>query len=338
MSEWYIALPVTVLLITLSAFFVIIEFALLAARRNRLEETVETSRSSRAALRSLNELTLMLAGAQLGITMVTFALGAITKPWVHYAMMPLFEWMNIPLAIADVIAFILALFIVTFLHLVIGEMAPKSWAIAHPETALRAISIPARGFINLMRPLLQWINKMANALVRKAGETPIDRAAAGGYDADTLRALVEHSHSTGALDELSATQINSIIELEKTTLSDALGNSSTAPIALGATATAADVQAAAKRSGHLRVLIDAPSHPAPNVIHVRDTLGAHPEEEASKWSRPILTLPESTTMQDALEVMRAQNEQIAAVVDSAEKVIGVITWDHILRYVWPAKA
>lgn len=89
MTEWYVVLPATILLIALSAFFVIIEFALLAARRNRLEETVETSRSSRAALRSLNELTLMLAGAQLGITMVTFALGAITKPWVHYALMPL---------------------------------------------------------------------------------------------------------------------------------------------------------------------------------------------------------------------------------------------------------
>lgn len=218
MTEWYVVLPATILLIALSAFFVIIEFALLAARRNRLEETVETSRSSRAALRSLNELTLMLAGAQLGITMVTFALGAITKPWVHYALMPLFEWARIPLVMADVIAFILSLFIVTFLHLVIGEMAPKSWAIAHPETALRTIAIPARGFINLFRPLLQWINKMANDLVRKVGETPVDRAAAGGYDTDTLHALIEHSRETGALDQQSAAQISGIIKLDKITV------------------------------------------------------------------------------------------------------------------------
>ena len=121
MNEWYIALPVTILLIVLSGFFVIIEFSLLATRRHRLEETAETSAASRAALRNLNELTIMLAGAQLGITVCTFALGAITKPWVHHALLPVFELLPIPVVAADVIAFILALFIVTFLHLVIGD-------------------------------------------------------------------------------------------------------------------------------------------------------------------------------------------------------------------------
>src|SRR5699024_9419386 len=86
------------------------------------------------------------------------------------------EALGLPLGIADVVAFIIALFIVTFLHLVIGEMAPKSWAITHPETALQLIAIPARGFIWLFRPLLEWINHMANLLVRKAGEEPVDRA------------------------------------------------------------------------------------------------------------------------------------------------------------------
>ncbi|BAF54251.1 CNNM domain-containing protein [Corynebacterium glutamicum] len=334
MTEWYVVLPATILLIALSAFFVIIEFALLAARRNRLEETVETSRSSRAALRSLNELTLMLAGAQLGITMVTFALGAITKPWVHYALIPLFEWARIPLVMADVIAFILSLFIVTFLHLVIGEMAPKSWAIAHPETALRTIAIPARGFINLFRPLLQWINKMANALVRKVGETPVDRAAAGGYDTDTLHALIEHSQETGALDQQSAAQISGIIKLEKITVGQTLTAS---PFTHSASATVAEVQAAAQRSGSLRVLIDAPSHLFPHVIHVRDTLGASPDEKASKWSRPILTVSETDTLHQALENMREHNEQISAVLSADGKtVLGVITWDHILKYLWPA--
>ncbi|ANE03763.1 CNNM domain-containing protein [Corynebacterium crudilactis] len=341
MNEWYIVLPVTVLLIVLSAFFVIIEFALLAARRNRLEETVETSRSSRAALRSLNELTLMLAGAQLGITVVTFALGAVTKPWVHHALMPLFEWAHIPLLAADIIAFILSLFIVTFLHLVIGEMAPKSWAIAHPETALRAIALPARGFINLLRPLLQWINKMANALVRKTGETPVDRAAAGGYDADTLFTLVEHSRSTGALDQQSAAQISGIIKLEKTTVGEALAHTDTAPITVSTSATVAEVQAAAKRSGQLRVLIDVPSGAIPHVVHVRDTLAAAEDEQAIQWSRPILSISADTTLQETLDMMRQHSEQIAAVISTeggSSAVLGVISWDILLGYMWPATA
>ncbi len=132
---------VTVTIIVLSAFFVIIEFSLLAARRHRLEESAETSVSSRAALRSLNELTVMLAGAQLGITACTFALGAVTKPAVHYALTPLFLAWQMPGWAADAAAFGLALVVVTFLHLVVGEMAPKSWAIAHPELSARTVAL-----------------------------------------------------------------------------------------------------------------------------------------------------------------------------------------------------
>lgn len=338
MTEWYIALPATVLLIVLSAFFVIIEFSLLAVRRNRLEETAETSAASRAGLRSLNELTVMLAGAQLGITICTFALGAVTKPWVHDALMPAFEVVGIPVVAADVIAFILALFIVTFLHLVIGEMAPKSWAIAHPESAVRAIALPARGFINVFRPLLSWINQIANRLVRAAGEEPVERAAARGYDADTLRMLVEHSRLSGTLDDVSASQIAGVIELEKTTVGEVIEAPDNNPTTLSATATVGDVHLAARTSGHLRVLLDDPSWKVPQVVHVRDTLLADKAAPAIGWSRPVLGLPATVTVREALEQMRAKNEQLAVVlsVNNGHTVRGVITWDYILRQLWPS--
>jgi len=91
MSNPWVVVAITVPLIALSAFFVVIEFALLGARRHRLEESAATSRSARAALRGVNELTLMLAGAQLGITVCTFALGAVTKPAVDKWLGPIFE-------------------------------------------------------------------------------------------------------------------------------------------------------------------------------------------------------------------------------------------------------
>lgn len=338
MTDWYIALPVTILLIVLSAFFVIIEFSLLAVRRNRLEETAETSASSRAALRSLNELTLMLAGAQLGITVCTFALGAITKPWVHDALMPAFEAVGIPLTVADLIAFILALFIVTFLHLVIGEMAPKSWAIAHPESAVRVIALPARGFINVFRPLLAWINRIANRLVEATGEHPVESAAARGYDAETLRMLIEHSRDIGSLDDDAATRITGVIELERATVGEAAAAPGNDPSTLPAAATVADVRRAARASGHLRVLLDDATWDVPRVVHVRDTLRADRQAAAYDWSRPALTLPETATIHQALERMRAENEQLAVVisVNNGHTVRGVITWDYILRQLWPS--
>ena len=176
MSDPWIVVAVTVVLIALSAFFVAVEFALLAAKRHRLEDAAATSRAARAALRSSSELTLLLAGSQLGITACTLALGAITKPAVHHWLTPLFEAWGAPLVLADVAGFVLALMIVTFLHLVVGEMAPKSWAIAHPETSATLLALPMRGFMLLTRPLLRALNSMANCACARWASSPPTRS------------------------------------------------------------------------------------------------------------------------------------------------------------------
>ncbi|UMG91624.1 CNNM domain-containing protein [Nocardioides sp. TF02-7] len=135
----------TAVIIAASAFFVAIEFALIAARKHRLEEAAPSSRAARAALRSSTELSVLLAGSQLGITVSVLALGAITKPAVHHWLTPVFEGWGAAYWLADVAGFVLALVVVTFLHLVVGEMAPKSWAIAHPERSATLLALPMRG-------------------------------------------------------------------------------------------------------------------------------------------------------------------------------------------------
>ena len=188
-SPWTILL-ITTVLIGSSAFFVAVEFALIAARRSRLEDAAATSASARAALRSASELSLLLAGAQLGITACTLLLGAITKPAVHYAITPWLGGLGAPSWAADVGGFMLALMIVTFLHLVIGEMAPKSWAIAHPERSSIMLAVPMRAFMFAFRPVLRTLNRMANWCVRKVGVEPVESAATG-QDPRGLRQLAE---------------------------------------------------------------------------------------------------------------------------------------------------
>lgn len=336
MEGWIFNLVVTILVIIASAFFVVIEFALLSVRRNRLEETAESSRASRAGLRSLNELTIMLAGAQLGITLATFILGAVTKPWVHHLLVPVLEALSLPYAIADVVAFILALFVVTFLHLVVGEMAPKSWAITHPETAMNLVAVPARGFIWMFRPLLVWINKMANELVRKAGEDPVDRAGAAGYDADTLRTLVEHSRATGAMDDAAADQITGVIELENASAGELAREHGSEVVPLPADATVGDLQELALRKDIMRVLVFAKGSRVPRVVHVRDSLLLDAETSVLEISRPALTVAGSTTVQHTLDHMRARNEQLV-VVGKADKdnAVWILTWDDIMGQLWP---
>lgn len=336
MQEWYIAGPLSLAIVVLSGFFVIIEFSLMGARRHRLEDTAETSAASRAALRSLNELTIMLAGAQLGITAATFALGAITKPWMHHLLMPGFAAVGISGGLADTIAFLVSLLLVTFLHLVVGEMAPKSWAIAHPELAVRVIALPARGFIWIFRPLLKWINLIANKLVAATGVQPVDRAGAQGYDTDTLRTLVQHSGQTGAMDQKSAQQISGVIELENSTVS-ALARAHGVEITpLPHDTTVRDVQEASRSMNRLRVVISDAESAVPRVVHVRDTLLQDPDSPAADVARPALSLAGSTKVQHAIEHMRALGEQIVVVGrGNNSESLWILNWDDIMGQLWP---
>ncbi len=331
MNGWMVAL-ITVVLIVASAFFVIVEFALLAVRRHRLEEEAGHSASARAALRGVNELTVMLAFAQLGITVCTFLLGAVTKPAIDYALSPVLTQWGLPSVVADITAFMLALIVVTFLHLVIGEMAPKSWAIAHPETAAKATGIAARALTWPLRPFLLWINRIANRLVKASGVEPVEKAAAGGQDADTIRQLVAHSRAAGTLDEQYSQPIAHAIELGTLTVGDVV-RSDAAPTAVSATATVAEVQEAARVSGHLRILVGSGAQS--RVAHVRDTLDAAPEVPASSIARDPLVVTPDDSAYEVLTRMRNTHAQLAIVVLDGD-LRGVVTLDDLLREILPS--
>jgi CBS domain containing-hemolysin-like protein len=330
-SQTWIVVIATVAIIALSAFFVAVEFALMAAKRHRLEDAAATSRSARAALRSSNELTLLLAGSQLGITICTLALGAITKPAVHHWLTPAFQAWGLPLWAADVAGFVLALVIVTFLHLVIGEMAPKSWAIAHPERSATLLALPMRAFMWATRPLLRALNSMANAVLRRVGVEPTDQVASG-QDPGGLLHLVEHSTNVGALDAGYSRQLTGALELETLTVADLLpdvASLTTVP----ADATVRDVQEATERTGHLRILVGAGDE-VRGVVHVRDTLGAAQEQTATALIRPVVTLAAHTPVYAALAQMRETSNHLAVVRDGAD-LVGVVTLSDVLRRLFP---
>ncbi|MEJ5915621.1 CNNM domain-containing protein [Pseudokineococcus sp. 1T1Z-3] len=332
-----VVVATTVGLVLASAFFVVVEFALLGSRRHRLEEAAGTSRSARAALRGVNELTVMLAGAQLGITACTFALGAVTKPAVDAWFSDLLGLTGMPGFVSGALAFGLSLVLVTFLHLVVGEMAPKSWAIAHPERSATIIGLPSRIVVWPFRPLLGWVNQVANRLVAATGVEPVERAAVGGRDAATIRHLVEHSAQVGTLEAAFREQIATAIDLQTLT-AGALAEGRKPPTAVGASATVGEVHAAALRSGHLRVLVGrgptGAEHPR-EVVHVRDTLLEPPERPARELAREALTVPADLPVHEALTRMRGASEQLALVVGPDDVPVGVITVSDVLARVLP---
>ena len=329
-SPW-VVVPVTVLIIALSGVFVAVEFALIAAKRHRLEDAAPRSRAARAALRNSAELTLLLAGSQLGITVCTLALGAITKPAVHHWLTPALESLGLPEVAADVAAFILALFIVTFLHLVIGEMAPKSWAIAHPERSATLLSIPMRGFMFLTRPLLRALNAWANALVRRVGVEPVENITTS-QNPDDLRKLVEHSISVGALDPRHAGPIEAALEMQTTPLRDLI-TSRVPPTQVPASATAGELRDATCTSGHLRILLNDGDRIV-GVVHVRDTLAQPDDAPVEPLARPVFTLDAGTLLHESLAAMRQTRNHLALVTENGQ-TLGVVTLADVLRKLFP---
>lgn len=323
------SLWLTVGLVAASAFFVAIEFALVAARRYRLEEAAETSAAARAALKSAKDLSLLLAGSQLGITLCVLGLGAFSKPAVEELLAPLFGGLNS--GVAGVLSFVLSLIVVTFLHLVVGEMAPKSWAIAHPERSATLLALPMRGFMVLTRPLLLALNGMANWCLRRCGVEPVDELGEG-RNSDDLRELVDHSASTGALDAERRDQILSALDLDRAPLREIVrprGEVSGVPAA----ASVEEIREAARTSGHLRLVVLDGERPV-GVVHVRDALSRPSEVTATDLMRPVATLDADIPIHDALRVMRERRNHLA-LVESGGELLGLVTLQDLLDRLLP---
>lgn len=337
MSNPWVVIAVTIVLIASSAFFVAVEFALIAARRHRLEDAAHSSRAARAALRSSAELPVLLAGSQLGITVCTLALGAVTKPAVHHWITPLVEKLGAPLWFADVAGFGLALIVVTFLHLVVGEMAPKSWAIAHPEKSATMLAIPMRAFMTVARPLLTALNGAANWCLRKVGVAPVDEVDAG-QDSAALRHLVEHSATAGTLDERYHGNLTSALELERLTVGDITAPNPT-PSAVAPAADIGDIQDMSRETGHLRLLV-CDGDDVVGVVHVRDSLTALPNTTAAELMRPVLRFASNTPVYEALHIMRESRSHLALVTtaDAGTVIVGLLTITDVLQRLLPAAA
>lgn len=325
MSNPWVVLAVTVVIIAASAFFVAIEFALLAAKRHRLEDAAHHSRAARAALRSSSELTVLLAGSQLGITLCVLALGATAKPAVHYALTPVFEGWGMPYWVADATGFVLALVVMTFLHLVVGEMMPKSWAIAHPERSATLLAIPMRGFMWFTRPVLTLLNNAANRCLVIVGVDPVETVATGS-NPDDLRHLVKHSAEVGALEAGYSRSLSRVLALRDLTVGDLL-RPGAAPTSVPPGVTVADVQAAAERSGHLRILVLEGTQ-VHGVVHVRETLVRDRHEGVADLVREPFFLDAATPVHEALAAMRDTSQHLA-VVRTAHGV-GVVTLADVL--------
>ncbi|MGW5054125.1 hemolysin family protein [Actinokineospora sp. NPDC004072] len=330
------SLAVSVLLLVANAFFVAAEFALVASKRHRLEEKAAAgSAAARAAVSGTRHLSLMLAGAQLGITLATLGLGALAKPAVAELLRPLFDLVGLSAGWAGAAAFVLAVALVVFLHMVVGEMAPKSWAISHPERSALLLALPFRAFTTVTKPLLVALNGMANATLRLVGVQPQDTVAQA-HGPDELRLLLRESHEHGLLPDQQARMLAGALDVRRLRVADVMAPRAEL-VTVAVDADAAAIEAASRDSGRSRLVVVDPARPDADplgLVHVREAVRAESagrRATARELMTEALVLPAERTAAEAVAVMRAQRAQVCLVRGGSGAVVGLAAMEDLLE-------
>ncbi len=208
---WEIIL--SILLLLANGFFVAAEFALVRVRASQLEILQqEGDKSAKRTLDVLHDIDAYLSAVQLGITFASLGLGWLAEPAVNKHLTHFIEWFELPIP-TDVIhgiSFVIAFTTVSFLHIVVGEIAPKSLAIAKPLEISRAVALPMQIFRVMVNPALIVLTATTNALLRLVKVNPVEAGHASGVSAEELRNIAQHSSADGMISKEQGTLLNNV--------------------------------------------------------------------------------------------------------------------------------
>ena len=322
-------------LLTINGFFVAAEFALLASRRSRMEAlAAEGNRAAVAALASLRQLSLTMAGAQLGITLASLALGAVAEPTIAHGLENLLGRTELPEGLARGLGFGFGLGIVVLAHVVVGELAPKSWAISHPERSALLLARPFRVFTVALRPAIFALNASANGIVRLLGRTPQNELALAHSPGD-LSLLLDESAAHGLLDEHQQTLLSRAIDLSELD-AEAVMVPRADIVAVDQAAGITELERLASTTGRSRIPVyDQQLDHLRGILHVKDLLaveaGDRSTTTASTLARPAMITPESRQVQELLVDMREQRQHVAIVIDEYGGVSGLVSMEDLLE-------
>ena len=331
-----LAIVVGVALLVLNGYFVAVEFALVGSRRTRLEELArDGSRRARLALAATGDLTLELAGAQLGVTIASLGLGFVAEPAVVGGIEAAFGPLGLPQGAQDAIALVLGLGIVVFMHLVVGEMVPKGITLADPERTMLAVALPNHLYMRALRPVCAFLNSSSN-VVAKAFKVKVRGEISAVHTAEELALLLAESHSEGEIEDFAHDLLAGVLDFGGET-----ARSQMVPreemVVVPRTATLADVEAVVVTSGHSRLPVTGPGglDEILGFVHSKDLLQA--SHEARHRSLPVtmirrlLVVPEGRSLEDVLLSMRFARVHVAIVRDDQGKTAGLVTLEDLLE-------
>lgn len=324
-------------LVLANGFFVAVEFALVSVRRARMETLAAAGKGgAQAVLRALDHLDAMLSASQFGITLASLALGAVGESTLAKWLEPFLK-SHLPLPTTSLVAHTLAigisLAVITYLHLVLGEYAPKALAIEKAEAISLATARWMEIFYRTFRPFIEFINLSGIRMLRLIGVEfrPGHRAA---YSEDEIRYLINLSHQSGLLKKDEKELIHNVFEFSELTVGEIMVPRMKV-VVIEERAGFADVVGQFRDSGYSRLPVYGESvDNIVGVIHSKDLMPFMQQPEAfdlRRMMRRAHFLPETARLAEALQQLQRSSVHLAIIVDEHGGMEGILTMEDLLE-------
>jgi CBS domain containing-hemolysin-like protein len=325
-----------VVLVAANAFFVAAEFALVASRRTRIDAMVRRGdRRAKAVKHTLQHLDRYISGTQLGITLASLGLGWIGKPALAGTLESLFAGLPAPLNViaTESVAVATAFAIITVLHIVLGELAPKALALLHPEKTSRWVAQPLIIFTIATNPFIWVLNGTANAVLRLFGaRAPTEHERV--HSPEELKMLVEQSRKTGGLGAADARMLEGVFEFSEKNAREVM-TPRTEIVALPAGASLAEAADRVAAAGRSRYPVTGESlDDVVGIVHAKEILRGlltGSEAPVQEIARPAFFVPGTREVEDVLADMKRQKVHLAIVLDEFGGTAGLVTMEDLLE-------
>ena len=322
------------LLIVLTAFFVGAEFAVVKVRMSRIDQLIaEGNKKAVVAKKLAGNLDYYLSACQLGITVTALGLGFLGEPTVERILHPLFGNTGMPEALSSFISLVLALSIMTYLHVVLGELAPKTLAIQYTEQITLLLAVPLYWFGRIMKPFIWTLNGSARVLLRIFGVKPTHAEVA--YSEDELKIIMSNSFQGGEINQTELSYLKNIFTFDERVTKDIMVPR-TQMVTLSQSMDTPEILSILDKHQYTRypIIGDGDKDHVIGYVNVKQMLTDNAVGRRKPLQESLQEMPyvnESTPLQDTLLKMQKERVHIALVIDEFGGTAGIITMEDILE-------
>lgn len=323
------------ILILMTAFFVATEFAIVKVRPSRIDYLIESGNKKAVSVKKiLDNLDAYLSACQLGITVTALGLGWLGEPTIMRILSPLFEKLNIFPTAASVMSFAVAFFTITFLHVVIGELAPKTIAIQKAEEVTLSLAKPLIWFYKIMYPFIWLLNGTARQVVKLLGFKPMDDHEVA-HTEEELRMILSESYKSGEINKAEMTYVTNIFEFDETVAREIMVPRTEMLCFYKDLSFEENIQTVYEGQFTRYPVADGDKDNIIGLINIKDIFTGRFDKDKplaiDKYIRPIIHVSEATPIRQLLLKMQKERIHMAIVNDEYGGTAGLVTVEDILE-------